>query len=96
MGRTRRRTDRQLLGKMSVLQPTSFFQQPEMLAVYAEVPGMRPFEVSVTRGERMVARVQGYICRESGWKGWFSRRAIVQGGPEWGEDVTENELEQLL
>ena len=74
----------------------SFFQQPALLEVYARVPGMRPFRVEERRGGRVVASAQGYLYREPGWKGWFSRRAIVQGGPCIESGATASDVAGLM
>ena len=56
-----------------------------------------PFTYSVSRSDKEVGRMQGFIQQEGGsLKRFLSRRAIVNGGPWWAEDATPEEKEELL
>ena len=56
-----------------------------------------PFLFTTYRGEREVGRIQGYIQKDGGTlKRFLSRRAIVNGGPFLAEDITDEELADLL
>ena len=56
-----------------------------------------PFLFTQYRGDREVGRIQGFIQKDGGAiKRFLSRRAIVNGGPCLAEDITDEELTELL
>ena len=58
---------------------------------------MTPFLVQVCRKDRLVGSLLGYVTKErSHIKQFFSVRAVIFGGPLLAEDITDNELFQLL
>ena len=75
----------------------SIFQQPEFYK-FLELTGLIvPFSYSVERDGREVGVIQGFIQKDGGWlKKFFSRRAIINGGPWLAEDITNEEVENLL
>lgn len=58
---------------------------------------LEPFRFSVFRKDREVGRIQGYIQKDGGFlKRYLSRRAIINGGPYFDEDITPEEIGFLL
>ena len=56
-----------------------------------------PFRYEVSRNGKTVGRIQGYIQSDGGTlKRFFSRRAIVNAGPSFAEDIHEDEICALL
>lgn len=79
--------------------PTAtWFQTPEAYVFFASLPEMMtPFVVAVEENDRLTGIVVGYITREkSAVKQFFTRRAIVVGGPLLAADISDEALEQLL
>ncbi|MDO4190566.1 MAG: GNAT family N-acetyltransferase [Bacteroidales bacterium] len=76
----------------------SWFQSPMAYEFYASLPTlMTPFVVAVTEGDDWKGVVTGYITQErNAVKQFFSRRAIVIGGPALAPDITPDELAALL
>lgn len=80
----------------------TWFQTPEAYAFYASNPDeMTPFAYAVAEDSsspyRLKALCVGYITKEkSALKQFFTRRAIVIGGPLLAEDATDQNVEQLL
>lgn len=73
------------------------FQSEEFARFLGETGFLEPFRYVVERKGRVVASIQGFIQKDGGrLKRFFSRRAIVNGGPFLAEDVTDQELECLL
>ena len=73
------------------------FQSREFYAFLEETGFLEPFRFSVTRDGREVGVIQGFIQKDGGpLKRFFSRRAIVNGGPYLSEDIRNEELEDLL
>lgn len=55
------------------------------------------FVFSVSRGDREVGRILGYIQQDGGpLKRFLSRRAIINGGPYLAEDISREEVVRLL
>ena len=55
------------------------------------------FGFSVSRGDREVGRILGYIQQDGGpLKRFLSRRAIINGGPYLAEDISREEVVRLL
>lgn len=75
----------------------SVFQQPEFYQFLESTGFLEPFRYSVERDGKEVGVIQGFIQKDGGWlKRFFSRRAIINGGPCLAEDVTNEEVELLL
>lgn len=76
----------------------TWFQTPEAYRFYASVNNeMTPFAFGIERDGELRAVVVGYVTKEkSVLKQFFTRRAIVIGGPLIGEHATELDVEQLL
>ena len=73
------------------------FQSEEYNAFLRETGFLEPFRYSVEREAKEVVIIQGYIQKDGGWlKRYFSRRAIVNGGPYIAEDATNQDLKELL
>lgn len=70
----------------------SFFQSDIAYNFYSSLKCVKAFKVTTDKGY-----VQGYIQQENGLlKGFFSRRAIVLGGPVLYPDATEEDVTKLL
>lgn len=75
----------------------SWFQYIECYDFYSSLSFLEPFKFEVIRGHEIIGRVVGYIQKDGGkLKQFFSRRAIINGGPYLAEDITEAEIEELL
>ena len=73
------------------------FQSNDFLQFLNKTGLFETFRFSVSRGEREVGIIQGYIQRDGGrLKRFLSRRAIINGGPYFAEDITEEEVKTLL
>ena len=75
----------------------TWFQTPEAYAFFASMPDLfEPFVVAV--GEHKLRGVcVGYVTKESSKvKQYFTRRAIILGGPALADDATEKEVEMLM
>lgn len=56
-----------------------------------------PFRYEVSRNGSPVGRIQGYIQSDGGvLKRFFSRRAIVNAGPFFADDIQDEEIRNLL
>lgn len=79
-------------------QTRSFFQTRECYDLYAANPEfMQPFCVAVENERKLKGVVIGYIQRDGGRiKQFFSRRAIINGGPLLADDISEEALTLLL
>lgn len=56
-----------------------------------------PFRFEVSRNGSLVGRIQGYIQSDGGvLKRFFSRRAIVNAGPFFADDIQDEEIRNLL
>ena len=76
---------------------TNLFQSKAFYTFLKNSGILEPFRYSVSREGREVGVIQGFIQRDGGsLKRFFSRRAIVNGGPALAEDITGEELEALL
>ena len=78
--------------------PTStWFQTDEAYRFYQSVGGMRAFAYGVTEQGRLTGVVVGYITHERNpIKQFFTRRAIIYGGPLLAEDISATALAALL
>ena len=76
----------------------TWFQTPEAYQFYEAVKNeMTPFAFGIERDGELRAVVVGYVTKEKNvLKQFFTRRAIVIGGPLIGEHATELDVEQLL
>lgn len=82
----------------------TWFQTPEAYCFYESMPDLfRPFVVAVERvneltNERTLRALSvGYVTKEkSAIKQYFTRRAIIIGGPALADDATDEEVEVLM
>lgn len=76
----------------------TWFQTPEAYQFYAAVHNeMTPFAFGIERDGELRAVVVGYVTKEKNpLKQFFTRRAIIIGGPLIGEHATDSDVEQLL
>lgn len=75
----------------------NFFQSDTFYEFLESLSFLEAFKVEVTRGGEVKGRIVGYIQKDGGrLKQFFSRRAIVNGGPMLSDDITEGEIEELL
>jgi lipid II:glycine glycyltransferase (peptidoglycan interpeptide bridge formation enzyme) len=73
------------------------FQSVEYYAFLQETGFLEPFRYSIIRDSEEVAIIQGYLQKDGGrLKRFFSRRAIVNGGPYIADDATDQDLKALL
>lgn len=76
----------------------TWFQTPEAYRFYASVHNeMTPFAFGIERDGELCAVVVGYVTiANSAIKQFFTRRAIIIGGPLIAEHATQSDIEQLL
>lgn len=75
----------------------SYFQTKECYDFYCSLSFMEPFAFGVSENNILKGVVCGYITANGGAvKRFFSRRAIIQGGPLLSDDISDEALEQLL
>ncbi len=76
----------------------TWFQTPEAYDFYVSLPDIfSPFVVVVQRKDRFMGLCVGYITKEKNLiKQFFSRRAIIIGGPLIAKDIADEELLALL
>ena len=75
----------------------TWFQTDEAYRFYQSVGGMQAFAYGVSEEGRLVGVVVGYITQERcSLKQFFTRRAIIYGGPLLSEDISETALAELL
>ena len=76
----------------------TWFQTPEAYRFYSSVHNeMTPFAFGIERDGELRAVVVGYVTKEKNpLKQFFTRRAIIIGGPLIGEHATDSDVEQLL
>lgn len=73
------------------------FQSGEYYSFLEKTGLFESFRYEVIRGGGLVGRMQGYIQCDGGvLKRFFSRRAIINTGPFFAEDIREDEIEALL
>lgn len=76
---------------------TNWFQTEECFSFYRSLGFIEPFRCLVERDGVEKGRMVGYIQKDGGrLKQFFSRRAIINGGPMLADDITEDELMGLL
>ena len=85
----------------------TWFQTPEAYSFYESQPELfRPFVVAIEKSESRVKSQEsrelrgvcvGYVTREkNAIKQYFTRRAIIIGGPALANDATAEEVETLM
>lgn len=75
----------------------TWFQTREAFEFYDSLSFMEAFAVSVESDGSLKGVIVGYVQKDGGkLKQFFSRRAIVVGGPLLADDVTDEELEAML
>ena len=85
----------------SVLEKQSpvatWFQTREAYAFFDDLSFLEAFSIAVESEGRLKGLVAGYIQKDGGKiKQFFSRRAIVVGGPLLSDEITDEELAFLL
>jgi len=75
---------------------SSFFQSKECYELYCEMPFLSPFVFAVEDRGEMQGVIVGYLQSEPGIKSYFSRRAIINGGPLLSENISNEVLSVLL
>ena len=76
---------------------TRLFQSEEYLGFLTEVGLFEPFCFSTEKDGVVTGRIQGYIQKDGGQlKQFFSRRAIVNGGPYFANEISESVVKNLL
>lgn len=83
---------------MQTSETGTWFQSPEAYVFFASMPElMDPFVVGVEKDGKTVAVCVGYVTKErSIIKQYFTRRAIIIGGPVIGNMCTKEDVELLL
>lgn len=78
--------------------PTAtWFQTREAFGFFDSLSFMEAFVVAVETDRKLKGVVVGYVQSDGGrLKQYFSRRAIILGGPLLDEDITDEELKVLL
>lgn len=75
----------------------NLFQSVEYHVFLQETGFLEPFRYSIIRDSEEVAIIQGYLQKDGGrLKRFFSRRAIVNGGPYIADDATVQDVKALL
>lgn len=76
----------------------TWFQTPEAYDFFASMPELFiPFVVGVAGENGLIGVCCGYVTKEkSALKQFFTRRAIINGGPVLADDSTDEEVEALL
>ena len=75
----------------------TWFQTDEAYRFYQSVGGMQAFAYGVSEEDRLVGVIVGYITKEKNpIKQFFTRRAIIYGGPLLANDISETALAELL
>ncbi len=73
------------------------FQSVKYNAFLQETGFLEPFRYSVVKDSKEIAILQGYVQKDGGrLKRFFSRRAIVNGGPYIADDATDQDVKELL
>lgn len=76
---------------------SSFFQSQECFGFYKSLTFFEPFVFSVMENNNLKGVIVGYIQVEKNRiKQFFTKRAVVNGGPLLAEDISDNALEKLL
>lgn len=73
------------------------FHSDEYLGFLSRIKCFDPFRFVISRDKYEIGQIQGYIQKDGGWlKSFFTRRAIINGGPVLSKDISEIEVEALL
>ncbi len=73
------------------------FQRTEFYDFIQKLPFLEPFRFEVKRDGEVKASVIGFIQKDGGTlKRFFSRRAIINGGPFIADDATEEDVITLM
>lgn len=76
---------------------TNWFQTNECFEFYSSLSFLEPFKYEIKRGDEIKGRIVGYIQKDgSKIKQFFSRRAIINGGPMLTDDISNEEIQTLL
>jgi len=73
----------------------NFFQTPRAIDFFKSVKP-ETFTIGLKRNKKTIALISGVIEKEGSIKSYFSRRAIVYGGPIFVPDITSDEISMLL
>ena len=75
----------------------NWFSTDECYNLFKSLPFLEAFEFEVKRDGELKGKIVGYIQKDGGkLKQFFSRRAIINGGPYLAEDITDAEVAKLL
>lgn len=75
----------------------SFFQTKACYDFFNSLSFIEAFCLGVEEDGVLKGVIVGYIQKDGGWpKQFFSRRAIINGGPLLADDISESSLEALL
>ncbi|MEZ4840437.1 MAG: peptidoglycan bridge formation glycyltransferase FemA/FemB family protein [Flavobacteriaceae bacterium] len=80
---------------VSTLNYFNFFQGLTFLE-FIERQGYKTLFVAIKRNDKIVAMVSAVIYKEKGIKSFFSKRAIIYGGPVYHDDIKQEDIEVLL
>ena len=76
---------------------STWFQTPEAYAFFGSLSFLEAFALGVESDGRLKGLAVGFVQKDGGkLKQYFSRRAIINGGPLLSDDITEEELSILL
>lgn len=76
---------------------STFFQTKACYEFYDGLPFVEAFVFGVAENGQLKGIVVGYIQKDGGrLKQFFSRRAIINGGPILAEDISDEEITELL
>ena len=76
---------------------STWFQTPEAYAFFDNLSVLEAFVLGIESEGRLKGLAVGYVQKDGGkLKQYFSRMAIVNGGPLLADDITEEELSFLL
>ena len=73
----------------------SFFQTPQAVSFFNSCR-IETFIVAIENNNKLKALVTGIIQKETGIKSYFTRRAIIFGGPLFSDNVSSEEISLLL
>ena len=75
----------------------TWFQTPEAYRFYASVSDMLPFAYGVSEEDRLVGVIVGYVTKNSNSiLQYFTKRAIIYGGPLLHPEISDFALSALL
>lgn len=73
----------------------NFFQTPKAVNFFKSVVS-ETFTVGLKKENKVIALISGIIDKEKGMKAYFSRRAIIYGGPFFAPEIKPEEVSKLL